>query len=213
MPFYFPQIFFNLTTLFSYPVFFSLFHAPLNVVVHFFVFHRSFRFKPFLSQFAPFVTQIMNFCSDPEFFLLMMFAKDLTGCFSHCCVESGDHWIYVCIFVARDGERCKPPAYHSLEGFQHIGIFQLFWGQTWVLRVLACWFFSGKGGRSSSASRDHFQCLLLENFVFWQCSLLIGSASSLECNQSGCGVVHLGLARSIFWMLCLDHMCSPAQDC
>ena len=42
--------------------------------------------------------------------------------------------------------------------------------------------FSGKGRRSSSASRDHFQCLLLENFVFWLCSLLIGRASSLECN-------------------------------
>ena len=52
-----------------------------------------------------------------------------------------------------------------------------------------------------SASRDHFQCLLLENFVFWQCSLLIGSASSLECKQSGCGVVYLGYAKSIFWML------------
>ena len=28
--------------------------------------------------------------------------------------------------------------------------------------------------------------------MFWQCSLLIGNASSLECNQSGCGVVHSG---------------------
>ena len=25
------------------------------------------------------------------FFLLTMFAKDLTGCFSRCCVEGGDH--------------------------------------------------------------------------------------------------------------------------
>ena len=33
-----PQIFFNLTTLFSYPVFFSLFHAPLNVFVRFLYF-------------------------------------------------------------------------------------------------------------------------------------------------------------------------------
>ena len=62
-----------------------------------------------------------------------------------------------------------------------------FRGQTWVLCVLACWFLSCKGGRSSLASRDHFQCLLLENFVFWQCSLLIGSDSSLEYNQSGWG--------------------------
>ena len=53
-----PQIFFNLTTLFSYPVSFSLFHAPLDVVVHFLVFLRSFRLKFFLSQFSPFVAQI-----------------------------------------------------------------------------------------------------------------------------------------------------------
>ena len=52
-----PQIFFNLTTLF-YPVFVSLFNAPLDVVVHFLVFLRSFRLKPFLSQFSPFVAQI-----------------------------------------------------------------------------------------------------------------------------------------------------------
>ena len=72
--------------------------------------------------------------------------------------------------------------------------------------------FSGEGRRSLSANRDHFQCLLLENFVFWRCSLLIGSASSLECNQSGCGVVHLSYAMSIFWMPCDDQICSPTQD-
>ena len=43
------------------------------------------------SQFSPSVAQIKNFCSDQGFFLLTMFAKDLTGCFSHCCVEGGDH--------------------------------------------------------------------------------------------------------------------------
>ena len=46
-----PQIFFNLTALFSYLVFFCLFHAPLDVL-HFPVFLRSFRFKSFLSQFS-----------------------------------------------------------------------------------------------------------------------------------------------------------------
>ena len=51
---------------------------------------------------------------------------------------------------------------------------------TWVLCVLACLFFSGEGGMSLSASRDHFQCQLLENFVFLHCSLLIGNASSLQ---------------------------------
>ena len=41
---------------------------------------------------------------------------------------------------------------------------------------------------SSSAGHGHFQCMLLEIFIIEQCSLLIRSASSLECNQSGCGV-------------------------
>ena len=127
-------------------------------------------FKSFLSQFSPFVAQIKNFCSDPRFlfFLLTMFAKDLSGCFSHCCVEGGDHWIYGCIFVAHDGERCKPPAYHSLEGFQQVGIFQLFEVkfESYVF-WLAFFFSSGKGGSLSSARHDHFKCLLLENFMYW----------------------------------------------
>ena len=76
-----PQIFFNLTTLFSHPVFFCLFHAPLDVV-HYLVFLRSFRFKSFLSEFSPFVTQIKNFCSDPEFFFS----------FDDICQES--HWLF-----------------------------------------------------------------------------------------------------------------------
>ena len=64
------QIFFNLTTLFSCPVFSSLFHAPLDVVVHFLVFLRSFifRLKSVLSQFSSFVAEIKNFCSNPGFF-------------------------------------------------------------------------------------------------------------------------------------------------
>ena len=67
------------------------FHALLDVVVHFLMLLRFFGFKPFFSQFSPSVSQIKNFCSDPGLLLLMMFAKDLTGCFSHCCVEGGDH--------------------------------------------------------------------------------------------------------------------------
>ena len=71
-----PKIFSNLTALFSYPVFFCLFHASLDVVVHFPVVRRFFRFNSFLSQFSPSAAQIKNFCSDPGFFLLTMFAKD-----------------------------------------------------------------------------------------------------------------------------------------
>ena len=58
--------------------------------------------------------------------LLTMFAKYFTGCFNHCCVEGGDHWIQVCVLIVHDGERSKLPTYHSLKGFQHIGIFRLF---------------------------------------------------------------------------------------
>ena len=50
-----------------------------------------------VSSFCPFtlisvlMPQIKNFCSDSGLFLLTMFAKDLTGCLSHCCIEGGDH--------------------------------------------------------------------------------------------------------------------------
>ena len=46
-----PQIFFNLNTLFSYPVCLCLLHAPLDVVVHFPLFLRSFMYESLLSQF------------------------------------------------------------------------------------------------------------------------------------------------------------------
>ena len=131
-----PQIFFNQTAMPSYQVFFCLFHAPLDVVVHFLLFLRSFRFKSVLSPFSPFVAQIKTFCSNSGFFLLTMFAKDLTGCFSHCCLEGGYHWIQVCIFILHDGERCKLPAYHSLEGFKHIGIFWLFSSSQYKIGVI-----------------------------------------------------------------------------
>ena len=72
--------------------------------------------------------------------------------------------------------------------------------------------FSDEGGRSSPARHGHFQCLLLGNLVFWHWSLLIGSASSRECNQSSCVVIHFEYARSIFWMLCDGKMCLPTQD-
>ena len=55
-----PQIFCNLTTLFSNPVFFSLFHAPLDVVVHFLVFLRSFRLKIFSFSVLSFCGTILH---------------------------------------------------------------------------------------------------------------------------------------------------------
>ena len=43
-----PQIFFSLTTSFSYPVFLCIFHASPDLVVHFLVFLRSSRFESFI---------------------------------------------------------------------------------------------------------------------------------------------------------------------
>ena len=59
---------------------FCLFQARFDVVVHLPVFLRSFRFETFLPPFSPFVAQIRMFCSGSGFFLLVMFAKDFTGC-------------------------------------------------------------------------------------------------------------------------------------
>ena len=58
------QIFLNLIMLFSYPGFFCLLHAPLDDVVHFPVFLRSFRFKSFLSHL--FSRQIKNIFENLE---------------------------------------------------------------------------------------------------------------------------------------------------
>ena len=81
----------------------------------------------FFPQFSPFVVHTKNFCGDQgSFFPLMMFVNDLTGCFSHCGVKGGYHRIHVCICIVHDSERCKLPAYHSLEGFKRTGILKLF---------------------------------------------------------------------------------------
>ena len=77
-----------------------------------------------------------EFLQWPRVFSLTMFAKDVTGCFNHYCVEGGDHLIHFWIFVIYDGERCKLPAYHILEGFQHIWIFKLFELACFGLQIL-----------------------------------------------------------------------------
>ena len=82
-----PQIFFNLTTPFSYPVLFCLFHAPLDVAVHFLAFSdppASNRF--FLSCLL--LSHWSRISAVTKGFLLTMFAKDLSGCVSHRCVET-----------------------------------------------------------------------------------------------------------------------------
>ena len=66
-----PHIFFNHTAVFSFPVFFCLFHVPLDVNVDLLRFLRSFRLKSLPSLFSAFVGQIKNFFSDSGFFFFL----------------------------------------------------------------------------------------------------------------------------------------------
>ena len=106
---------------------FAFFHVSLDVVVHFLVFLRSFRLESFLSQFPPFVAHIKNVCSDRCF------------CLSSDDVCQGSHWLFqsllcwrwwslnLCLYLRYSWWwEVQFAAYHSLEGFQHVGIFQLF---------------------------------------------------------------------------------------
>ena len=145
----------------SKAIFLCLFHAPLDVVVQFLLFPSSLRFKSFLSQFSSFVAQIKNICSDPGFLLPMVFAKDFTLSFGHCSFDGGDHWVHVCLIIVMMVRVAnflpiiawRFPARWDLTAFQ---------GKTSVLCVLACWFFSDEGRRSSWASSSPFHCLLLK---------------------------------------------------
>ena len=76
-----PQIFYNLTTLFSYPGFFCIFHAPLEVVVHFLIFLRSFTFESFSFS-------VFSFCRTDQEFL------QLSRVFSSDDVCQGSHWLF-----------------------------------------------------------------------------------------------------------------------
>ena len=52
--------------------------------------------------------------------------------------------------------------------------------------------------------------MITSNVCSWK-TLCSGTVHSW-CNQPGYGVVHLGYARSSFWMLCDDQKCSLTQD-
>ena len=111
------QIFFSLTTLFSYPVFFCLFMHFLMLLLTWSHFSDASGSNLFFLSSLLFSQRSRISAVTRIFFFWRCFAKHLTCCFSHCCVEGGDHRIYVCILIIHDGERCKHPAYHSLECF------------------------------------------------------------------------------------------------
>ena len=84
-----PQIFFNLTTLFFYTVFFCLFSVPLMLSFISLYFSDPSGSNLFLlsSLLLSHRSRISAVTQVFSFFLLMIIAKDLTGCFSYCCVE------------------------------------------------------------------------------------------------------------------------------
>ena len=173
------------------------FQWPLDVVVHLLVFLRSFTFKSFFCSLLlsnrsriSAVTQV--------FFSWRCLQKDLTRCFSHCCVEGSDCWTHVCIFITHDGERCKPiiawKVSNTLGSFSisRSNLSQVCFGLLILFRRRWKIIISKSGSlpmsasgkllvlaRSSSASHGHFLCLLLENLMFWQCSQLTSTALNL----------------------------------
>ena len=92
------------------------------------------------------------------------FAKDPTGCFSHCSVEGGDHWMQICIFINHDGERCKLPTCHSLEGFRHIGIFQFF-----EVKLGSCVFWHSDSVQTTVEGHNQ-QVVVISNVCPWKTS-------------------------------------------
>ena len=104
-----------------------------------------------------------------------MFAKNLTGCFSHCCVEGGDHWIYVCIFVAHDSKRCiiawKVSNMLGSFSFSRSNLSLVCFGLLIFLRRRRKVIISKSWSLPMSAPGK---------LHVWQCSLLIRSASSLN---------------------------------
>ena len=82
----------------------------------------------------------------------------------YCCVEGGDHLIYVCIYIVHDIERCKLPTYHSLDSFQHIGIFQLF-----QVKLESCVFWLAYFYQTK-AEGHHQQVVITSNVCSWKVS-------------------------------------------
>ena len=95
-------------------------------------------------------------------------------------------------------------AYHNLEGFLHVGIFQLF-----EVKLESCVFWLADFFQAK-AEGHHQQVVITSNVCSWKTS---GSGNVHSRSEAlphknvinlVCGVVHLGYAMSIFWMLCDD---------
>ena len=102
---------------------------------------------------------VKNISGNPRLFPSTFLSKYLTGCVNHCFIVSGNHGIYVHIFI------------HQIDEVQisHLLLFEkclpklgLFVSQdrTSLFAGLAFWPFSNEHERSSSPGHGHFLCLL-----------------------------------------------------
>ena len=102
---------------------------------------------------------------------------------------------------------------HCCEGFQHIRIFQPFEVklESSVFWLVGSWFFFRRR-RKVIASNSRSLPMSAPGKLPVPALSTPNWKHFLECNQSGCGVVHLGYGRCIFSMLCDDQKCLPTQD-
>ena len=204
-----PQIFFNFTTLVSSPLLFCLFRAmkkakenwsgvqfswycgsPLDVVVHFLVLLKSFRVESFPCQFSSSVARIKNVCFDPDFLFWrcmprILLAVSITAMLKVVFIESMPaSWLFMMVRGANF------PLIIAWKFSTHRDV-SAFRGQTWVLGLLARWFFSDEGGRFSSASRGHFQ---------------VSQEETLEVTTVCCLLYHRARKKCQLgnWQFCVD---------
>ena len=162
----------------------------------FLVFLRFFRIKFVLSYISPFVAWIKNSCSDPGVFLLMMFANDLTGCFMTIESVSASS-LFMMVIGVNFPLIIAWKVSNTVGSFSFLRLnlkfagfgFLILFRRRWKVIISKSW---------SLPMSDLEKLCVLAKLSPDQ------NTSSLECNQSDCGVVHMGYARSIFWMLCED---------
>ena len=130
---------------------FFLFHAPLDVISHFLVFLRS------ILRVRIFSFSVLSFCRTDQAFLRW------PRVLSSDDVCQGFQWPFQSLLCWRlwslmvRGANFPPIIAWKVSNT--LGSFS-FPRSNWGLCVLAYWFFSDEDGRSSSASRGHFQCVL-----------------------------------------------------
>ena len=103
--------------------------------------------------------QKTNLCSDPGLFLLTV-----TAALKVVIIESRSASL---LFTMARGANFPPVTAWKVSNT--LGSFSFSMSNLSLVCFGLLILFSCEDGRSSSASHNHFQCLLLENFVFWRC--------------------------------------------